>query len=105
MLESFEFSYSINVYLAFHEIHLTWSCLIKSIGTLDTLLLLNGILMSKSILNGNLDNPTQYHNIGSSYTIMHCLILYYSLSPITDNECSNRLIKLEVKLYVCDIPI
>ncbi len=36
---------------------------------------------------------------------MHCLILYYSLSPITEDECSNRLVKLEVKLYVCDIPI
>ena len=105
MLESFESSYSINVYLVFSEIHLTWSCLTKSIGTVDTLLLLDGILMSKSILNSNLDNPTQYHNIGSSYTNMHCLILYYSLSPITDDECSNRLIKLEVKLYVCDIPI
>ncbi len=36
---------------------------------------------------------------------MHCLILYYSLSPITEDEYSNRLVKLEVKLYVCDIPI
>ncbi|TVP40031.1 hypothetical protein NARC_100093 [Candidatus Nitrosocosmicus arcticus] len=40
----------------------------------------------------------------SSYS-MHCLILYYSLSPITEDKCSNRLIKLEVKLDVCYIPI